>query len=106
MAGDVHFTFPDLDRLRGYNQLPLRDDHAGVVDNLLVAGRCASMSHDGQSAARVTGACLVMGEAAGIAAALSRFGCAPRQVPAGQVQRESSTPGRLARPSPRRTSTL
>ena len=94
VAGDVRFTFPDLDRLRGYNQLPLRMIMPGVVDNLLVAGRCASMSHDGQSAARVTGACLVMGEAAGIAAALSRsLGCAPRQVPAGQVQRELDAQG-------------
>jgi hypothetical protein len=39
------------------------------IDNLLVAGRCASMTHDGQSAARVSGACFAMGEAAGTAAA-------------------------------------
>ena len=39
------------------------------VDNLLVAGRCASMTHEGQSAARVSGACFVMGQAAGTAAA-------------------------------------
>ena len=39
--------------------------------NLLVAGRCASMTHDGQSAARVSGACFVMGEAAGTAAHLA-----------------------------------
>jgi hypothetical protein len=36
-----------------------------------VAGRCASMSHEAQSAARVTGACFVMGEAAGNAAHLA-----------------------------------
>jgi hypothetical protein len=41
------------------------------VRNLLVAGRCASMTHDGHSAARVSGACLAMGEAAGAAAALA-----------------------------------
>jgi hypothetical protein len=34
------------------------------------------MTHDGQSAARVTGACFVMGQAAGAAAALAlRDGC-------------------------------
>jgi hypothetical protein len=36
------------------------------VDNLLVAGRCASMTHLGQSAARVSGACFVMGQAAAV----------------------------------------
>ena len=41
------------------------------VENLLVAGRCASMTHGGQSAARVSGPCFVMGQAAGTAAHLS-----------------------------------
>ena len=40
------------------------------VPNLLVAGRCAGMEHLGQSAARASGACFVMGQAAGTAAAL------------------------------------
>jgi hypothetical protein len=39
--------------------------------NLWIAGRCASMTHEAQSAARVTGACFVMGQAAGCAAALA-----------------------------------
>jgi hypothetical protein len=47
------------------------------VRNLLVAGRCASMTHDGQSAARVSGACFVMGQAAGTAAHLALAGNAP-----------------------------
>jgi hypothetical protein len=41
------------------------------VRNLLVAGRCASMTHEGQSAARVSGACFVMGQAAGSACHLA-----------------------------------
>jgi hypothetical protein len=44
------------------------------LDNLLVAGRCASMTHEGQSAARVSGPCFVMGQAAGTAAHLSLAG--------------------------------
>jgi hypothetical protein len=44
------------------------------VRNLLVAGRCASMTHEGQSAARVSGACFVMGQAAGTAAHLTLAG--------------------------------
>jgi hypothetical protein len=57
------------------------------VDNLLVAGRCASMTHLGQSAARVSGACFVMGQAAGTAAALAqRGGVRPREVEVSALQ--------------------
>ncbi len=74
IAGDVKWSWPPIPGSRGYNQLPYRmllprRSTAAGVDNLLVAGRCASMTHDGQSAARVTGACFVMGQAAGTAAA-------------------------------------
>ena len=76
VAGDVVWRWPEIPGSRGYNQLPYRmllprRASAGGVDNLLVAGRCASMTHEGQSAARVSGACFVMGEAAGTAAHLS-----------------------------------
>ena len=81
IAGDVQWMWPPIPNCRGYNQLPYRmllprRSSANGVENLLVAGRCASMTHDGQSAARVTGACFVMGQAAGTAAALAlRDGC-------------------------------
>jgi len=76
VAGDVHWAWPPIPESRGYNELPYRmllprRSTAGGAENLLVAGRCASMTHDGQSAARVTGACFVMGQAAGTAAALA-----------------------------------
>jgi hypothetical protein len=76
VAGDVVWGWPPIPESCGYNQLPYRmllprRSTANGVSNLLVAGRCASMTHDGQSAARVTGACFVMGEAAGTAAALA-----------------------------------
>lgn len=92
VAGDVRWTWPPIPQSRGYNQLPYRmllprADRARGVDNLLVAGRCASMTHDAQSAARVSGACFVMGQAAGTAAALSlREGCGLRTVPAALLQ--------------------
>jgi len=75
VAGDVQWRWPP-EGSRGYNQLPWRmllpaRGKARVPGNLLVAGRCASMTHEGQSAARVSGACFVMGEAAGNAAAMS-----------------------------------
>jgi len=41
------------------------------IANMYVIGRCASMTHDAQSAARVTGPCFAMGEAAGTAAGLA-----------------------------------
>ena len=76
VAGDVVWRWPDIPASRGYNQLPYRmliplDADGRAFDNLLVAGRCASMTHEGQSAARVSGACFVMGDAAGTAAHLS-----------------------------------
>jgi hypothetical protein len=71
VAGDVKFQWQDIPNCRGYNQLPYRMLLPQKVNNLLVAGRCASMTHMGQSAARVSGACFVMGQAAGTAAALA-----------------------------------
>jgi hypothetical protein len=71
VAGDVIFKFPPIPDSRGFNELPYRMLVPESIDNLLVAGRCASMTHDGQSAARVSGACFAMGEAAGLAAALA-----------------------------------
>ncbi|MFK4985677.1 FAD-dependent oxidoreductase, partial [Klebsiella pneumoniae] len=74
VPGDVTFEFPPIPESRGYNELPYRMLIPDGVDNLLVAGHCASMTHEGQSAARVSGACFVMGEAAGTAAALALSG--------------------------------
>lgn len=77
VAGDVVFKFPPIPESRGFNELPYRMLTPQGIDNLLVAGRCASMTHEGQSAARVSGACFVMGEAAGTAAALALGGNTP-----------------------------
>jgi hypothetical protein len=73
VVGDVEFRFAPVDS-RGYNQLPYRMLVAQGVENLLVAGRCASMTQGGQSSGRVTGPCFVMGQAAGIAADLALSG--------------------------------
>jgi len=71
VAGDVRWSWPPIPGSRGYNQLPYRMLLPLGIDNLLVAGRCASMTQEGQSAARVSGGCFVMGQAAGSAAALA-----------------------------------
>jgi FAD dependent oxidoreductase len=87
VAGDVIFTFPPIPESRGFNELPYRMLVPEGVDNLLVAGRCASMTHEGQSAARVSGACFAMGEAAGSAASLALSGnTKPRDIAVEKLQ--------------------
>ncbi|MDP9876710.1 hypothetical protein J2W25_001428 [Variovorax boronicumulans] len=66
--GRIEWAFP-RDEANAYNHLPWRMLVPQTLDNLLVAGRCASMTHEGQSAARASGGCFVMGQAAGTAAA-------------------------------------
>ena len=85
--GDVIFKFPDIPESRGFNELPYRMLLPERINNLLVAGRCASMTHEGQSAARVSGACFAMGEAAGLAANLALAGhTSPRGIAVEKLQ--------------------
>ncbi len=94
VAGDVKFVFQDIPASRGFNHLPYRMLLPQAVDNLLVAGRCGSMTHMGQSAARVSGACFVMGQAAGSAAALAhRAGVLPRALDVAALQRQLESDG-------------
>lgn len=51
--------------------LPYRMLVPEKVVNLLVAGRCASMTHEAMASARVMSTCMVMGEAAGRAAKIA-----------------------------------
>lgn len=93
LKGDVEFRWPKIPESRGFNHLPYRMTVPQGLDNVWVAGRCASMSHEAQSAARVTGACFVMGEAAGFAADLALKGettAAAIDVPALQARLESN----------------
>jgi hypothetical protein len=57
---------------RGYHQIPYGTTLPRGVDNLLVAGRCASTTQDGQASLRVSGPCFAMGQAVGTAAELAR----------------------------------
>lgn len=91
VAGTVEFRWQRGDNPRGYNQLPFRMIVPQRVTNLYVTGRCASMTHEAQSAARVTGPCFAMGQAAGTAAALalsSGAGCGGIDVGTLQQQLE------------------
>lgn len=75
--GRIDWQFPrsiDAAQGRAYNDLPWRMLVPASINNLLVAGRCASMTHEGQSAARASGGCFVMGQAAGTAASQLKAG--------------------------------
>jgi FAD-dependent oxidoreductase family protein len=74
VAGNVEWSWPPIPQSRGFNHLPYRMMLPQRPGNLLVAGRCASMTREGHSAARVSGGCFVMGEAAGAAAHLALAG--------------------------------
>jgi len=99
VAGDVEWRWPPAGS-RGFNQLPLRMllpadvDNVRAPRNVVVAGRCASMTHDGQSAARVSGPCFVMGQAAGTAASLAlEANCAANEVDVAALQRRLAGDG-------------
>ncbi|HXN15943.1 MAG TPA: FAD-dependent oxidoreductase [Usitatibacter sp.] len=94
VAGDVRWVWPAIPASRGFNHLPYRMMLPAAIDNLLVAGRCAGMTHEGQSAARVSGGCFVMGQAAGTAAALAiQSGSSPREIDIAALQRALASDG-------------
>jgi FAD dependent oxidoreductase len=94
VAGDVVFKFQKIPESRGYNHLPFRMLLPQGVTNLMVVGRCASMTHMGQSAARVSGACFAMGQAAGTAAVQAlAAGVAPSAINVARLQRQLALDG-------------
>ncbi|MBP2302599.1 FAD-dependent oxidoreductase [Azospirillum picis] len=69
------------------------------VDNLLVAGRCISGSHEAHSSYRVTPTCMATGQAAGVCAAFaSRRTEQPRDIHHRAVQAELLRQGAMLRP--------
>jgi hypothetical protein len=74
MSGDDTFT-------RGAFQIPYRTLLPTGIDNLLVAGRAIGVSPNVIDRVRLIPVCMVTGQAAGTAAALSvASGCAPRDL--------------------------
>jgi hypothetical protein len=60
-------------------EVPYRSLVPLEVDNLLIAGRCVSATHEGQGAVRIMPNCMALGQAAGTAAALcAKQGVKPR----------------------------
>jgi len=72
-----------------YYQLPFRMMLPLGCERLLVAGRCASASHDAHASMRVAAVCMALGEAAGVAAVLSfSSACSLRQLDIAALQRQ------------------
>jgi hypothetical protein len=94
VTGDVVIKWPRGEDPRGFNQLPFRMIVPQRLDNVYVAGRCASMTHDGQSSARVSGPCFAMGQAAGTAADLALSAGVPTgAVDVGRLQERLEADG-------------
>lgn len=69
--------------------IPYRSLIPREYDNLLVAGRCLSATHEAQAAVRIMPICCCMGEAAGRALALAKKGnTGTREIPIAELQRQ------------------
>ncbi|MDX9882318.1 MAG: FAD-dependent oxidoreductase [Prolixibacteraceae bacterium] len=69
------------------------------VENLLVAGRSISTTHEAMSAIRVMAPCMAMGEAAGRAAKMAvRDGLLPSEINVSKLQKELLDKGAYLRP--------
>lgn len=76
--------------------LPYRSLQASEFDNLLAAGRCISVDHRTHHATKEIPACMVTGEAAGVAAAMAvQAGISPKQLDVGVLQGELRRQGAI-----------
>ena len=74
--------------------LPYRCFLPKGLEGLMVAGRCISGTHRAHASYRVMSICMAMGEAVGIAAALSvQNGCTPRQLDVTLLQKTMTDMG-------------
>lgn len=74
-----------------YRTLLVRD-----AENVLVAGRCFSATHDAHASVRSMAQCMAMGQAAGTGAALATAaGSTPREVPAEQLRAQLRRDGAI-----------
>ncbi|MCK3684725.1 FAD-dependent oxidoreductase [Maribellus sp. YY47] len=79
--------------------IPYRSLVPEKVENLLVAGRTISTTHEAMSAIRVMAPCMAMGEAAGRAAKMAvRNGMAPSAIDVQELRKELVEKGAYLRP--------
>lgn len=78
--------------------IPYRSLLPGNVENLLIAGRCISSTHEAMSSIRVMATCMAMGEAAGRAAKLAvHLGSMPSEIDVDILRTELSASGAYLR---------
>ncbi len=103
---DIHNTEgPGMDKRSGfdfprggYYSIPYRTLVPEAVDNLLVAGRCHSVTHEAAGSTRWMTQCMVMGQAAGEAAAVSiEADAAPRVIDISTLQSRLEADGAILR---------
>jgi hypothetical protein len=86
---DIHRpdgTWVESQDTRAYD-IPFRSLVARGIENLMMAGKCLSATHEAVASTRVIPICMAQGQAVGTAAALAvRRGVAPRGVPLGELQ--------------------
>jgi hypothetical protein len=79
---------------RWFFKIPYRSLVAKTVDNLLLAGRCISNTHEASGCTRPTVPCMITGEAAGTAAAMcAKAGVAPRDLDASELRKRLTDQG-------------
>ena len=67
-SGTSHYFFKPGE----YYSIPYRSLLPKELDNLLVAGRCISATHEAQASTRIMPICTCIGEAAGVAVAVAK----------------------------------
>ena len=83
-SGTSHYYFPDGQ----YYTIPYRVMIPKGADNLLVTGRCVSATHEAQASLRIMPTVATLGEAAGIAAAIScESGKSVREIDVEQLRK-------------------
>ncbi len=99
---DIHAVKKDEEEFNsfGYHgevyEIPYRCLVPLKIDQLLVAGRSISTTHEAQGSVRVSPTCMAFGQAAGTAAALSlRQECPPRQVETDELRKRLVEQGAL-----------
>ncbi|HEX2185902.1 MAG TPA: FAD-dependent oxidoreductase, partial [Chloroflexota bacterium] len=86
-AGGIQAALDAGLRAADVYEIPYRSLVPLGVDDLLVAGRCLSATHEAAGAVRVMPPCFAMGQAAGVAAALAaEHRTAPRRLDVARVQ--------------------